>query len=160
MMFKDGFLKDSHHSYPTPAANSPQRHLLPRRTDGRTCWRNRDRVWACGRAAHASPDHGRADEVSDAGGLDGHRGNGIVRANLQKLWAGDCSLSGAGSHRNRRAVREWTGIFTARVAGGKAASGTSIGKSRPCRLACRSLRHGHTGNSRDANHFLRRRQRT
>jgi hypothetical protein len=62
-------------------------HLLPRRAAGRTRWRNRGDLWIGCRAKNASSDHRRADEVSDAGGLDGHGGNGVICANLQELRA-------------------------------------------------------------------------
>ena len=50
----------------------------------------------------------------------------LVRANLQKLRAGDRAVSGAGSHRDGRAVRERAGIFVASVAGGQTEAIRSI----------------------------------
>src|ERR1039458_9559588 len=75
---------------------------------------------AGGGATHASPDHWRADEISDAGRLDGHGGDGIVCADLQELRAGDRALSGAGNHGDCRAVRKRAGLFVTRVADGEA----------------------------------------
>ena len=77
-----------------------------------------------GGTTHASPDHWRTDEISDAGGLDGHGGDGIVCADLQKLRTGDGALSRTGSHSDRGAVRERAGLFVAGVAGERAANET------------------------------------
>ena len=90
----------------------------------RTRWRNGGDVWGGGGATNASPDHRRADEVSDTGGLDRHGGNGTVRPDLQKLRTGDGALSRTGSHSDRGAVRERAGLFVAGVAGERAANET------------------------------------
>lgn len=84
-------------------------------------WRGRNSgdVRAGGGTTDASPDYRRADEISHAGGLDGHDGDGTVRADVQELRSGNGSVSRAGSHRDGGAVREWAGIYFARVASGK-----------------------------------------
>ena len=52
----------------------------PVESAGRARRRNGGDVWAGRGAAHAPPDHRRADEIPDAGRLDGHGGDGTVRA--------------------------------------------------------------------------------
>lgn len=70
-------------------------------------------------ATHTSPNHRRADEIPGAGRLDRNDRNRIVRADLQKLQAGDRSLSSAGNHGDGRAIRQWARFFIACFSGGK-----------------------------------------
>ena len=94
-------------------------HLLPGVAPGRTRRRTGGDVRAGGGTTHPPSNHGRADEIPDAGRLDGHGGNRVVRADLSQLRAGDRAVSGAGNRGHSRAVRERAGIFVAGVAGGE-----------------------------------------
>lgn len=95
----------------------------------------RQQVVLCGRhhrAAHASSNHGRADEVPDAGRLDRDGGDGVVRADLPKLRPGDGALPGAGGDGHGGAVRERTRVHAARPPGGKAEDAMSAATEHTC----------------------------
>src|SRR5882762_2327193 len=95
-------------------------YLLSRGPTGRTPRQGNRHVWFGNRTARPSPGHGRADEVPDAGRLDGHGGNRTVRADLSPARSGHRAVSRAGNRGHGGTFREWARLHVASPSSGQA----------------------------------------